>query len=235
MQDVVWRQLARAEAGTAVGLTSIATLWDMDSFFDSINRVRLWRMIVKHDFPLPLARVAFAMYDAPRALSLEGEMSCPAYARNGVVPGCPLAMALTRVFCIDPFDDFVEQLTLQVGDAGDYDAYVDDLVLTITAPEDQAAQLMVTAAKLLEEQVVDVMGCSIETSKAAVVSSSSRAAREVARRLGDLAGSEKGHEAAVNLGCDFAPGRPRRVHGRAGKRKRRYAALRKRVRRVVAI
>ncbi len=235
VQDVVWRQSARAEAGAGAARTSAAALWDMAVFFDSINRVRLWRMIIKHGFPLPVARVAFAMYDAPRVISLEGRLSCPAFGRNGVLPGCPFAMALTRVFSLDPFDAFVEQLTLEVGDEVLYDSYVDDLVLAVDAPEGQAADLLVDAAKLLAEQIVDVMGCQIEAEKASIVSSSPKVAKEVARRLGSLGGSGGGQRAAVNLGCDFAPGQARRFQGLAGKRQGRHRVLRKRARRLAAI
>ncbi len=51
VQDVLWRQAVRAEAGDGCQLTSAALLWDKASYYDTMKRKRLWRMAVKHQFP----------------------------------------------------------------------------------------------------------------------------------------------------------------------------------------
>jgi hypothetical protein len=172
--DVVWRQMVAAEAGAGDGQESAAVMWDLASFFDTLNRVRLWRLVRKHGYPLPIARLAFAMYDAPRTLALEGRLSCPAFARNGVPAGCPFAMALTRVYCLDSFDKVAEELAAAHGETASFDAYVDDLTLAVTGPEGTVVHVLVDAARSLEEEIHDVMGCEVEADKAAVVASTQR-------------------------------------------------------------
>ncbi len=80
VHDVVWRQLVKAEAGDGDGLVSAAVLWDMASFFDALNRMRLWSQVRRHDFPLVVARLAFSTYDAPRALTLDCRVARVTYA-----------------------------------------------------------------------------------------------------------------------------------------------------------
>ncbi len=235
VQDVVWRQLVKAEAGEGEGRASAAVLWDMASFYDAINRTRLWTLVRRHNFPLAVARLAFSMYDAPRALALDGRIARPAYARNGVTAGCPFATAFTRLFCVDPFDNLTKEIRINYGDKGDFDSYVDDLVVTVTADAGSLADATVEIANWLRAQVEITMGCDIELAKAAVVSSDARAARCIARRLGAYAGTSSQRVAAVNLGCDFAPGRRRTAQRCAGKRRKRYKALARRGRRLCSI
>ncbi len=236
VQDVVWRQSLRAEAGDGQSLSSTALLWDMSSFYDSVNRVRLWRMVIKYGFPLVIARLAFAVYDAPRALTLEGRLSCPLYARDGVTAGCPFATAFTRLYCVEPFDAFVSSQIMQDASDAAFDSYVDDLVVSATGEEDQVLRTIVDAAEDLRERIEFEMGCEIELGKAAVVASNPRLARMIARRIGKYAGTgiaKGGGASAVNLGCDYAPGRKRTAQRRSGRRAGRVAVLRKRARRLL--
>ncbi len=232
VHDVVWRQLVRAEAGSGEGKSSIAIAWDMAAFCDTLNRARLWKLVVRHDFPLVIARLAFAAYDAPRALTLEGRMSCPTFARDGVPAGCPFATALSRLYCVDPFDELALEIRDKYPDEAGFDSYVDDLVVTVTADHDRAAQIATEIAESLRAKIEGVMGCEIELSKAAVVASSRRVAASVTRQLGDYAGQDGQRASFVNLGIGFAPARPRTAHRRSTKRRKRYAALARRGRKL---
>ncbi len=232
VQDVIWRQALRAEAGDGQSLSSATALWDLAAFYDTINRTRLWRQIVRHDYPLVIARLAFAVYDAPRALTLDGRVSCPTYARNGVPAGCPFANALSKVYVIDPFDEFVASPPMQEADDAVFDDYVDDLVVSATGPDKHVEDTIVEAAWELRRQVEEVLGCEIEVAKASVVASNPRLAARIAKRLGAYAGSGGGKASAVNLGCDYAPGRRRRFHRHSGKRHGRMLTMVKRTRRL---
>ncbi len=232
LHDVLWRQAARAEAGDGEGLASGAVLWDMSSYYDTINRTRLWRMTVKHGFPMAIARLAFAMYEAPRVLSLEGRLSCPTYARDGVPAGCPFANAFTRVYSIDPFDAYVESEPMKSSDDAVFDSYIDDLVASATGQEDTIVSTVVELAVALRDIIENEMGCELELSKAAVVASSPSIARRIASRLGAYGGSGGGVASAVNLGVDYAPGRRRTAHRASGKRRGRLGILVRRGRRL---
>ncbi len=96
-------------------------------------------------------------------------------------------------------------------------------------------RIVVEAADLMKDTVQYAMGCEIEADKAAVISSSSKAAAEISRRLGAYGGAGKSHMAAVNLGCDYAPARRRTAQGRSGKRRARFKVLTKRIHKMAGI
>ncbi len=232
VQDVVWRQLLRAEAGSGKGLASAAILWDLASFYDTVNRAKLWRLVRLHDYPLPIARLAMSVYDAPRAIAMEGRLSRPTYARDGVPAGCPFANSFVQLFCIDPFDDFVADVKAEFGDAVTFDAYIDDLVVSICAEEHRVAAIAKQVADMLRSCIEDRMGCQVEISKAAVVASSNKIVVDIARGIGSYAGPPGRRASAVNLGCDFAPGRRRAVQSQSGKRLRRHIIMKRRARKL---
>ncbi len=235
IHDVIWRQLAKAEAGQANGKVAVGILWDMAAYYETINRTRLWKLVKRHEFPLPVARLAFAAYDAPRALTLEGRIARPAYGRDGVPAGCPFANAFSRLYSIDAFDDLAKEIEEKHGDDSDFDVYVDDLAVTVVADESDVVSIAVATAEALRVQVEQVMGCEIELAKAAVVSSSAGAAAAIVKKLKEYAGTATQRRATVSLGCDFAPGRTRRSQAAAGRRIRRFAALRRRGRKLAGI
>ncbi len=249
VHDVVWRQAIRAEAGAGSQKASAAVLWDMESFFDTINRARLWTKVQRHDFPIVVARLTMAVYDAPRIIALDGRLSRPLFARNGVPAGCGFAMALTRLYCIDAFDDLAAEMGTHgngggggdegihggsggAGSDSSFDAYVDDLVVTANGSDAGVVNEVCSLAEFLLDKIHGDLACSIEKSKAAVVASSPRVAAAIARRLGAFAGNATGgtrtRRSAVNLGIDFAPGRRRTAHASSARRSSRLAALRKR-------
>ncbi len=79
---------------------------------------------------------------------------------------------------------------------------------------------------VLRHTVQDVLGCTIEVEKAAMLASTAPLAADLKRRFGDLAGKAPAiPRAAANLGIDYAAGRPRRAHVVSGKRKRRMEKL----------
>ncbi len=149
---MVRKQLLKAEAGEGDGRASAGVLRDMASFFESLNRTRLWALVRRHGFPLAVARLAFHTYDAPRMLTLEGRVACPAYARNGVPAGCPFAMALTRLFSMDPFDELAADIAASHPEEADFDDYVADLVLTVTAPPQRDRRYCRGGCKLAQGQ-----------------------------------------------------------------------------------
>ncbi len=232
VQDVVWRQMLRAEAGCGRGLASAAILWDLASFYDTVNRARLWRLARRHEYPMPIARLAMSAYDAPRAIAMEGRLSRPTYARNGVPAGCPFANSFVQLFCVDAFDDFVADVKEEFGDAVTFDAYIDDLVVSICAEEHRVAGIARRVADMLRMCIEDRMGCQVEISKASVVASSNKIVMDIAWGLGSYAGPAGRRTSTVNLGCDFAPGRRRTAQSQSGKRLRRHLAMRRRARKL---
>ncbi len=222
--DVVWRQAARAEASVGGGGHAGSILWDMASFFEKLSRRKLRRRVVEAGFPVPIARLALAVYSGPRMLSLNGAMSAPSYAWRGITAGCGFATTFVRIYSVAPFDRMVRELKWEFGEeAPDPDSYIDDITLSATGTEDEVYNKLALGYEILKEVVEDELECRVEVSKAAIVASSKRLVRRLMRKLGPYAGAPC--EAAVNLGIDFAPGQRRAVQAKSGRRNKRMRGL----------
>ncbi len=223
-QDVVWRQAVRAE--TAVeGNNEVAAnlLWDMSAFFERLDRRKLRRRVMALNFPLPIARLAMAAYTGPRMLSMAGALTKAIFAWRGVAAGCGVAVALTRVYYIPPFDHMVLDYGTLFNNALKFDAYFDDLGLGATGTRSEVEHALTEGQVILAEVITHELNCSIEVSKAAVVASDRGLAKRLVKRIGERSGGLK--TAAPNLGIDFAPGRARSAQDKGGRRRSRFHGL----------
>ncbi len=233
-QDAVWRQAASSEAAVAKGQHAATVLWDMESFFEMLERDRLWHRARHLGFPMTVARVAFNVYEAPRMLAMAGALSAAVRSERGVPAGCGIAMAFTKVYVIPPLDRAV----LELEDVGSrpraiVDLYVDDLAATATGRHAEVVDAITRARDVLLHMIEVELRCEIVQAKSAVVASSNLLMDTLVNRLGAAAGPPRVRGArrkiaATNLGVDYAPGRKRGTHATSGKRRARMNKLRKR-------
>ncbi len=64
--DTVWRQQLKQETKVMSKGVAVSVLWDLEAFFERIDRQRLHRRAAETEFPLPLLRLALDMYSAPK-------------------------------------------------------------------------------------------------------------------------------------------------------------------------
>ncbi len=122
-------------------------------------------------------------------------------------------------------------------DDSSVDLYVDDVAATAVGNSvGEVTGRMTEIVEVLRDTIVNVLGCRIEVEKASIVASSAKLAAVLKGKFGELAGGTAApHTAAVNLGIDYAPGRPRTAHAASGKRRRRMHRLRAKARRLARI
>ena len=215
--DVVWRQAVRAEAGVESGQEACAVLWDLKSFFDSIDHGLLLARAHQLGFPKALVAMALASYVAPRVLQVREGLAPPVYPRRGVLAGCCFAKALVTVYYLPPIDAFISR-----NPSVSLDIYIDDLTLSsVSGSAPKLEQHIVAAALDLADVVEAELRCTIALSKAAVVASSESLAKVLRSSIGRASGAPVLR--AANLGIDFSSGRRRgRLwNGIRGKRIRR--------------
>ena len=70
--DTIWRQAARQEAGGADGLEGGATMTDMESFYELMDRDRLVHEAEAMGFPRALLKPALSAYAGPRLITMHG-------------------------------------------------------------------------------------------------------------------------------------------------------------------
>ncbi len=246
----VWQQACRAEAAVDSGGYAGNLLWDLGSFFESIKREPLWQRARRLEFPMTILKVALLAYESTRMLSMGGKLSAPLDAEDGILAGCGMAMALTRVYVIEPLDAAVATFGPRTLMPAKLDMYVDDVVLGAEGTIRQVINRLSHAASVLKEAIEGPLDCRIELDKASVISSSKPLTDLLRRKFGELAGPEgraaveaarreghrhgctrrvkrkdKGAAAVVNLGIDYAAGQTRRAQGVRTKRAKRLRRL----------
>eukprot|EP00959_Pyramimonas_sp_CCMP1952_P057712 1204497-Pyramimonas_sp.AAC.1 len=91
--------------------------------------------------------------------------------------------------------------------------------------------MMYDRATVLAQLIQEMMGAPLAMDKLAVTGSSQALVEACKASLGDLAG--KCEVAPKNLGVDFAPGKHRRQPGHGRTRRKRFAAVRPRVQKLL--
>ncbi len=221
--DTAWRQAVRQEASLTRGGAAASLLWDLEAFYERVNREVLLKRADASGFPLPVLRLSLAAYSAPRVLALDGRIARELTAREGVGAGCGLACTYVKIYVLEPMDRLMHRLPPSVS----MDLHVDDYALSCEAEsEEQVARDLAAAQGLLKEVIECELGATISVPKAALVASSMRLAKAIGAAVGELAGPIR--KAAPNLGTDATAGKRRRAVGTATLGRARLAAAWKR-------
>ncbi len=222
-QDTTWRQGVRQESQVCQGGAAACLFWDLESFFECIDREVLLRRAEATDFPLPVLRLSLAMYAAPRVLSLGGRISAEVWPKRGVGAGCGLANTYVKIFTILPLDDLIPKLSPSIR----LDLHVDDFAIeSVASDEATAARDIIIAHGLIKSMIEEQLGAVVSIPKAALVASSSSLAARIREAVGTLAGPVR--VAAPNLGIDATASRRRGARGSGPLRRARWSQASKR-------
>ncbi len=227
--DTVWRQAAKQEAGVAEGKEAAGLIYDLEAFYELIDRGLLVSRASESGFPTAVLRLCLGMYSAPRVLSMRGRASRELHPRRGIIAGCPMATTLVKVFCVKPLDALVRELPASTH----VDAHIDDFVITGVERERALVADMKEAEILLRRMLNKDLGGNIAMDKAGLVASKKHitiALRDAIPGMGDAQVSE-----VVNLGADFGAGRRRKAFKRTSKLGKRLRTARARRSRLATI
>ncbi len=223
-QDVVWRQAVRAEVRGASSSHAATLLWDAEAFFERVCHRKLVARARRTGYPMQLLRPAIAMYRAPRLITMGGHVARELMPRRGVVAGCGYATTLMKVYCLEPFDDYIKK---EGDEGGDFDAYIDDFAITIEGETiTDVVERMDTAQQALKEVIEVDLEAVVAVGKAGLITTSEELARRLRARIGPLAGEEGVH--AANLGHDLLGGRRRTKKRKKARRRRVLGAFARR-------
>ncbi len=161
--DTMWRLAARQEARCAEGEVAATISEDVQSFFETVDRARLVTEARALGFPIPVLKAALAAYSAARVVTMNGRISREVYPEVGVVAGCSLAMALTKLYCIRAFDEVTEQIPPAVK----LDTFVDDLTLSATGTPPSVLDDLLRAHAILSDAVNATLRCTLAPGKTA--------------------------------------------------------------------
>ena len=102
---------------------------DLSCFYETIIHARLAAHAQEVGFPPLLLWGALCAYRGPRLLSADGLVGPPAYASRGVLAGCPIAVALSKVALWPACNAVLNQPAVATADT-----WVDDLSVDFCGP-----------------------------------------------------------------------------------------------------
>ena len=181
---------------------------DMSCFYETIIHSRLVTHAQGVDFPPLLLWGALCAYRGPRLLTADGLVAPPAYASRGVLAGCPIAVALSKVALWPAC-----QATLNQPAVDTADTWVDDLSVDFCGsnPQQVAAKGLRVANTLFEALAEE--GLEVSLKKTTWIASSP--AVEAALKKQSKGEATQVSSVAKDLGVANAAGRARRTQVQA--------------------
>ncbi len=220
--DTIWRQEARQEARVADGGQAATLIYDMEAFYETIDREVLLERARATGFPEPLIRVCLAAYGGPRMLSKDGALAREMYPTKGIIAGCGMATTMVKIYCLDPFD----KVQKAIPDTVHFDAHIDDLVLTCEAEPRRVLADLTRAEKELQHAIGIGLKARVAEGKAGLVATSKELAQALRRQIPAVTGPVV--RSMVNLGTDCLAGKKR---GKLSNNMKRCSRLKKGIRR----
>ena len=222
--DTALRRLIRAETNKREKRHTITLLLDLTSLYETVPHWQLLAQGVRHSFPPLLLERALSLYSGSRYIEAQGSLSRPIRAARGLIAGCPLAPALSRVVLHDPISKMHSASPVH-----HIDLWVDDCSADFV--DSHAPTVATQAIKCYRELKADLenQGLMVSTTKTAFICSNKASARELQSLLGE-------HEPPIktlgkDLGLDYAAGQRRRItvakgrHAKGGQRARKLTKL----------
>ena len=99
--DVSIGRVLQFEIARTRGKHRAALFVDLAVFYETVSHQRLEDIALRLNFPMTVLNVAFQVYRGCRLLSAENRISPGAFAGQGILAGCPLAPALSKLALFD--------------------------------------------------------------------------------------------------------------------------------------
>ena len=181
---------------------------DLSCFYETIIHSRLVTHAQVVGFPPLLLWGALCAYRGPRLLSADGLVAPPAYASRGVLAGCPIAVALSKVALWPACKTALNQPAVATADT-----WVDDLSVDFCGsnPQQVAAKGLRVANTLFEALAEE--GLEVSLKKTTWIASSP--AVEAALKKQSKGEATQVSSVAKDLGVANAAGRARRTQVQA--------------------
>ena len=214
--DVAVRRLIEYECTHSVSEHRITLFLDLSCFYETIGHSRLVAHADTVSFPPLLLWGALCAYRGPRLLTADGLIGPPAFASKGILAGCPLAVALSKVALWPACSKVLNQKAVATADT-----WVDDLSVDFCGPNpQQVAAKGLRVAKALFGALAEE-GLEVSFRKTTWIASSP--AVEAALKQQSRGDPVQVSSVAKDLGVANAAGRARRTHFQS-KRLRKGAA-----------
>ena len=197
--DTALRRLVRAELNKRSGKTTVTLLLDPTSFYETVPHQLLLSKGVEHHFPETLLERALSCYEGSRYIESQGALSRPICGTRGLIAGCPLAPALSRIILHEPVSKAHGRATTD-----HVDLWIDDC--SVDTVDDNAERTAAAAFACYTDLKTDLeaQGLRVSTSKTAFICSNRAAGKAVTSLVGPQGPQVIG--VGKDLGLDSAAG-----------------------------
>ena len=141
-QAAVWKQALQAEAATARGEHSAATLVDLVKAFEMVKLEIVWRRGLQLHFPPQILRLTLESFAFVRRLMLSGAVADGVSTLSAVLAGGGFATDALFIVLVRPCDELLVEPS--VGNLS-ICLFVDDLTLHVTGSEREVAEGLAAA------------------------------------------------------------------------------------------
>ncbi|CAE7709065.1 unnamed protein product, partial [Symbiodinium necroappetens] len=197
-------RIFKSEVAVATGRHRATLFLDLTTFYETLAHSRLIASAQELAFPASLLNIAIQIYRGARIIDAEGTMSPVCYTGCGVVAGCPVAPALSKLALYRPCRA-VQNTGLLAG----LDTWIDDVSMdTEDADPQRAAQKIVALYRTISVEL-DNAELLISASKSAFVCTDRHTQHRLRQLL--LPDDPPVLHLVKDLGVDSAGARRRRV------------------------
>ena len=188
----------------ATGRHRATVYLDLTTFSETLAHSRLIASAQELAFPASLLNIAIQIYRGARIIDAEGSMSPVTFTSCGVIAGCPVAPALSKLALYRPC-----KAVADTGLSAGLDTWIDDVSIDAEdADAQRAAQKIVALYRTISEELGNAE-LLISTSKSAFVCTDKRTQHRLKQLL--LPGEPPVLHLVKDLGVDSAGARRRRV------------------------
>ena len=202
--DICVKRVLMAEIAKARQKSRISLFLDLSTFHETVSHSLLHSNAIEVGFPLVVLNGAVQIYRGARILQGDSQSSPPAYAQKGILAGCPVAPALSKV-ALFPVCNAVHQNGL----ATVLDVWIDDISADVEHFDPQIAARRAYKLYSLFKELLPTSELLLNFKKSAFTCSDPKAAAALKKLLED--GDPKVCGVAKDLGVDNSGGRRRRT------------------------
>ena len=202
--DICVKRVLMAEIAKARQKSRISLFLDLSTFYETVSHSLLHSNAIEVGFPLVVLNGAVQIYRGARILQGDSQSSPPAYAQKGILAGCPVAPALSKV-ALFPVCNAVHQNGL----ATVLDVWIDDISADVEHYDPQIAATRAYKLYSLFKELLPTSELLLNFKKSAFTCSDPKAAAALKKLLED--GDPKVCGVAKDLGVDNSGGRRRRT------------------------
>ena len=181
------------EVGKLRGLSTAATLRDLDKCFEKVGHAQVVKAAVEQEFPLRILRVVLTVYSGSRRIVWNRAFSDAVAIAKTIVPGCTFATIILSMLLTRALDPVINALPRELAAAHwaivpaffrwIVVVYVDDISIVISGPAEWIVYAITRATALIDAAIRGTAGLDFGRDKTQAMATDRGTLRKLVRAL----------------------------------------------------